>query len=324
MLEPLPVLRSRLDSLRDSALEFFDQTIALREAAKVELQSLSSDELERDLIRVPGPREFVTSDSWQRVSAMRSDLRRVMVATTDSLRRSPLIGEADIRDLARYSRTMDAALEFKQYRRCGVHVHHDEGVILGVDPPGQEEDDLKTATEAQTLFKDAYESVRVLLDYGSNEEFRDPESARRTVQKDIRTYRPNTAFIIMWIDSSEPYLNDVRDTIQSVFRGFNINATRSDEIEHEGKITDRILKEIAASEFLFADLTGERPSVYYEVGFAHAIGKHPILYHKKGSRIHFDLKDYNCPDYESLADLRSKLTKRLTASTNRKNKDYDY
>ncbi len=133
----------------------------------------------------------------------------------------------------------------------------------------------------------------------------------------VRSYRQNTAFLLMWIDPEMPELNDVRDTVSEVFRVFNIKATRADEIEHEGVITERIIREITASEFLFADLSGERPSVYYEVGYAHAIGKRVILFKKKGTKIHFDLAAYNCPDYDSLGDLRRKLSSRLQAITNK-------
>jgi nucleoside 2-deoxyribosyltransferase len=120
---------------------------------------------------------------------------------------------------------------------------------------------------------------------------------------------------MMQIDKSQPELNDVLDTVEDVFKRFGIKARRADEIEHDDVITSRILEEIASCEFLFADLSGERPSVYYEVGYAHALKKRVILYRKKATRIHFDLAHRNCPECESLRELRQLLTKRLTAMT---------
>ena len=119
--------------------------------------------------------------------------------------------------------------------------------------------------------------------------------------------KPNTAFIIMPIYPSKPDLLDVLNSIKEICAKFSIGAVRADEIEHQQQITDVVLQQIRECEFLIADLSLERPNVYYEIGYAHAIGKRPILFRKKGTPLHFDLSVHNAREFENVTELKKKL-----------------
>jgi nucleoside 2-deoxyribosyltransferase len=90
-----------------------------------------------------------------------------------------------------------------------------------------------------------------------------------------------------------------------------VQANRADEIEHQDRITDLILSEIERCEMVIADLSYERPNVYYEIGYAHALKRRPILYRRTGTKLHFDLSVHNVPEYRNLTELRSLLSRRL-------------
>jgi hypothetical protein len=196
-------------------------------------------------------------------------------------------------------------------------VIHDEGFVLCVHPSGQSDDDPHSPKDAEKAFLNYLEQVNGMVELLEASSTSISNGLPPINPQVTSGYKPNTAFIMMSMDPSNSFLQDIYDTLKTCFKDFGIDALRADDIEHDGVITKRILDEIQTSEFLLGDLTEERPSVYYEVGFAHAIGRRVTLYRKQGTPIHFDLAAYNCPEYINLRDLKDKLTRRLEHLTNR-------
>lgn len=135
--------------------------------------------------------------------------------------------------------------------------------------------------------------------------------------KSIGTLK-NTPFIMMPMDPEKPFLEDVNNTIKDVCSEFSIEAIRADDLEHAQRITDVVIEHIQRCEFLIADLTDARPNVYYEVGYAHALDKRPILYRRQGAELHFDLSVHNVPEYKNITDLKEQLRDRFEAILGRK------
>jgi hypothetical protein len=246
-------------------------------------------------------------------------LVRYSAQVADAMRSAPLVGGEDLSDLRHATKAMRASLQLRRYRFHEVEVLNDEDRVLGVRPASQSDDEPLPPLEADVVFHDNASSILRILAFVEASADLSPAGDNAAVASiDAPRYRPGTAFVMMWMDPANPDLSDICDAVKDTFRRFGVNAVRADDIEHDGQITQRVLNELRTCEFLFADLTGARPNVYYEVGFAHALGRRVLLYRKAGTGLHFDLAGYNCPEYTNLRDLKDKLTRRLESMTNRK------
>jgi hypothetical protein len=300
MVQPaLPAsLLERLASLRTQAESYFERALFACGPA----DPYSSRDYWKEL-----PEELRSEGE-----GLRAEVAAMVRETGLAFRRSPLLTEADEREAGHAFKGMRAALRFRHFEHWGTEILHDEGTVLGVRRAGESEDyslHPSAAHDAFVKWADALESRLQLMNQQTGTVVTDEPSG--SAKPIAAGYRPGTAFIMMWMSKDKPDLIDLNNTIKRCFEAFGIKAVRADDIEHEDVITNKILDEIKTAEFLFADLTGERPSVYYEVGYAHALGRRVILFRKAGTSIHFDLVAYNCPEYDNFTELEKKLMKRL-------------
>lgn len=113
-------------------------------------------------------------------------------------------------------------------------------------------------------------------------------------------------------------------SIESVVAKFNGVAIRIDKEHPLEGLVGRIKKEIRDAAFIIADLTDERPSCYFEAGFAEAMPR-PIIYIaskqsvlKPGTptKIHFDIH-MNVHYFTNHDELKSKLTEAIEKNKNK-------
>ena len=250
-------------------------------------------------------------------SELQDELLDVVRKIANSFPHSGLTTPSDESDLVIWTKSARASLRLRMYNHWEMEILHDEGTYLGTQAAGQSENTPAHPDTARQQFSVSLAGLRRLADLLdippllTTAEFR----SNPQISTDFHT---DTAFVMMNIDPDNAELEDRYGAIQECFLRFKISAVRVDDVEHSGVVTDEIKERIRLSEFLIADVTEERPSVYYEIGYAHALGKKVILYRLAGSKLHFDIAAYHCPEYKNLTQLKTMLMRRLGEMTNKK------
>jgi hypothetical protein len=166
--------------------------------------------------------------------------------------------------------------------------------------------ELKRLREISPGAADEYETLNSLSDNIS-------DFAHEVVQLVERLVTPRNVFTIM---PFEKEFDDVFDSYKEVCEAFKFTAERTDESTSLERIVPRIENGIRKSAFVIADLSiadlsMPSPNVYYEVGYAKALGKDVILTAKKGTPLPFDVGDIPTIFWATQKELREGLRKCL-------------
>jgi hypothetical protein len=129
---------------------------------------------------------------------------------------------------------------------------------------------------------------------------------------DVLPVNPELVFVIT---SFEDDMEPVYKAIKAAAGRHRLSAKRVKDIKGDYRITDKMLSLISQAKYVVADLTHERPNVYFELGYARGLGKTVITTVRKDTTVHFDVKDWTYIEYDDSRTLEDRLVERFTAES---------
>jgi hypothetical protein len=115
---------------------------------------------------------------------------------------------------------------------------------------------------------------------------------------------PRAMFVAM---SFERALLPVYRAVEAAARELDFRVERTDFSKTTERIIPRIHAGIRRSAFVVADVTTASPNVFYELGYAQALGRPVITTAKRGTRLPFDIIDLPVVFWDRPGDLTGRL-----------------
>jgi len=153
----------------------------------------------------------------------------------------------------------------------------------------------------------------VILDSAMPDDF--DSLARSVVALASRIVSGNKVFVVMTFRDES---TDTYETIKRACEAFGLEPDRTDKDPTTNRIYQRIVGGIERAAFVIADVSLESLNVYYELGYAEALGKDMIVVAKKGTELPFDTRDIPTHLFTSYHGLEQDLRDRIEKLTGRK------
>lgn len=118
-----------------------------------------------------------------------------------------------------------------------------------------------------------------------------------------------TAFVLM--PFGEDFNSAYEDLILPALSQAGFFTTRADQINTQQSVMRDIVQSIGSSQLIVADLTGNNPNVYYELGIAHGLRRQVILMTQDIESLPFDLRSYRVIEYSLLLRDAKRASERL-------------
>lgn len=137
------------------------------------------------------------------------------------------------------------------------------------------------------------------------------QGAGRTAVRNVRvlTQEP-VCFVVMQF--TEEYNALYAEVIRPTCEQFGYKVVRADDFYTAGLIMEDITRSIRECTVVIADVTPNNPNVFYEVGFAHGIGKPTILLSdRKREKLPFDISGFRTLFYDNTIGGKTAVEERL-------------
>ncbi|RLG32813.1 hypothetical protein DRN98_04765, partial [Methanosarcinales archaeon] len=179
----------------------------------------------------------------------------------------------------------------------------DKGVLVAASGFTQEAFIVAEKTGIELLTID--DLRQTLVERGATIPFISSKIQPRPFLREVPKRKRLKVFVVM---PFKPEFDDIYYLgIQEVVAKMGGVCERADEIEYVGGVIEKIYDSIKTADLIIGEITTPNPNVYYEIGFAHALGKPVILLTKNVGNTPFDLRGYRHVIYSNIVDLRSRL-----------------